>query len=51
MLKDREVMFRYKQAQESNIPITNYGITIAYINKILERSLRIFPDIHKELVK
>lgn len=51
MLKDREVMFRYKQAQESNIPITNYGITIAYINKILERSLRIFPDIHKELVE
>lgn len=42
MLKDNEVLNRYKQAKENNIPISNYGITIAYMNGILERSIEIF---------
>ncbi len=49
MLKDREVIYRYKLAEGQNIPITNYGITIAYINGILKRSLKIFPDLYNQL--
>lgn len=47
MLKDREVISRYQKANKQNLPITNYGITIAYINNILKRSIEIFPDLHK----
>ncbi len=46
MLKEKEVLYRYNLAEKSLIPITNYGITIAHINNILERSLKIFPDIY-----
>lgn len=49
MLKDREVIYRYKSAIKQNIPIANYGITIAYIHNILKRSIEIFPDLYKEL--
>lgn len=49
MLKDREVIYRYKTAAKQNIPITNYGITIAYIHSILKRSIEIFPDLFNEL--
>lgn len=51
MLKDREVIYRYKKAKEQNIPITNYGIAIAYMNGILKRSVQIFPDIYTLLHK
>ncbi len=51
MLKDREVINRYRCAEKQNIPITNYGITIAYIHAILKRSLKIFPDIYDELLR
>ncbi len=47
MLKDNEVINRYKQAKEQGIPISNYGITIAYIHGILKRSIEIFPDLYK----
>ncbi len=49
MLKDKEVLFRYKSAVKQNIPISNYGITIAYIHGILKRSIEIFPDLYKTL--
>lgn len=49
MLKDREVIYRYKSAQKQGIPIANYGITIAYLNGILKRSIEIFPDISFKL--
>ncbi|MBQ4124191.1 [bacterium] len=42
MLKEQEVLYRYKQAKQQNIPITNYGIIISYINGILEKSIEIF---------
>ena len=42
MLKDNEVLNRYNYATENNIPISNYGITIAYMNGILDRSVEIF---------
>lgn len=49
MLKDKEVLNRYKQAFEQNISISNYGITIAYINGILKRSIEIFPNLYNLL--
>ena len=49
MLKDKEVLLRYQQTFEQNIPISNYGITIAYINGILKRSLEVFPELYKLL--
>lgn len=49
MLKDREVICRYKSAQKQGIPIANYGITIAYLNGILKRSIEIFSEIYTKL--
>ena len=49
MLKDREVKARYKHAKNSEIKITNYGIAIAYMNKILKRSIEIFPEVLVEM--
>ena len=49
MLKDKEVLNRYKQALESNVPISNYGIMIAYMNGILKKSLEVFPEIYNYL--
>ena len=46
MLKDLEVQNRYRNATKHQLPITNYGITIAYMNGILKRSVEIFSDIY-----
>ena len=45
MLSEREMQYRLKCALDENVPITNYGTAIAYMNGILKRSLRIFPEI------
>ena len=42
MITENEMQYRLKHATNSNIPITNYGITIAQINGILKRSLEPF---------
>ena len=39
MLNEREMKYRAAHAKESGIAMTNYGIIIAYINGILERSI------------
>lgn len=44
-LNEREMKFRLKCAEDQNIPITNYGICIAYIHGILERSIAPFSNI------
>lgn len=44
-LNPREMKYRIAWAGDSGVPITNYGLTIAYINGILKRSLEVFPDI------
>ncbi len=48
-LKDKEVVYRYNNAKMQSIPISNYGITIAFLNGILKRSVQIFPDIYSEI--
>ena len=42
MLNEAEMKSRLKKASEQKIPIVNYGMAIAYMNGILERSLEIF---------
>jgi [FeFe] hydrogenase H-cluster maturation GTPase HydF len=49
MLPEREVKFRMKCAEDQMIPITNYGILIAYMQGILKRSLEPFPHILAEI--
>ena len=44
MLGEREMRYRYSCAREQQVPMTNYGILIAYMKGILERSLEVFPD-------
>ncbi len=42
MLSEREMKERIKKAGAENVPIVNFGVAIAYVNGILERSLEIF---------
>ncbi len=42
MLNKREMRSRTKEARDTKIPMTNYGMVIAKINGILERSLEPF---------
>ncbi len=44
MLNEREIRYRMKTANDAGIPITNYGILIAEINGILDRSIEIFKN-------
>ena len=39
MLNEREMKYRINSAADSRVPITNYGIAIAKMNGILERSV------------
>lgn len=51
MLTEKEVRYRTRCAQNQGVPITNYGLVIAYMQGILERSLEIFPYLHDKLEK
>lgn len=44
MLNAKEMKYRIKCACDQNVPVTNYGMTIAYIHGVLERSLKPFPQ-------
>lgn len=44
MLNEREVRYRMKCAKDSGVPITNYGICIAYLKGILERSIEVVSN-------
>ena len=46
MLNEKEMKFRISKAQKQNVKIVNYGIAIAYMNGILERATKIFPEIN-----
>ncbi len=51
MLNEREMKYRLKSAIEQGIPMTNYGIAIAYMQGILRRSVELFPDVLAKLPK
>ncbi len=44
MTNRREVLSRILKAQQANVPMTNYGLTIAYSLGIFERALEPFPS-------
>lgn len=44
MINEREMHYRLNYSKQNNIPITNYGITIAQIHGILKRSLEPFEE-------
>lgn len=48
-LNEREMKYRIACAEDANIPITNYGILIAYLKGILKRSVEAFPLVAQEL--
>lgn len=45
MLNEREMKYRLSCAADQGVPMTNYGIMIAYVKGILKRSVEVFPDI------
>lgn len=45
MLNEREVKYRMKCAVDQGIPFTNYGIAIAYMKRILQRSIEPIPNL------
>ncbi len=49
MLNEAEMKHRITLAKEADVPMTNYGVTIAHVNGILKRSLELFPDVLKLL--
>ena len=49
MLNEREMKYRLSCAEDQGVPMTNYGILIAYVKGILKRSVEVFPDISRML--
>ena len=45
MLNAKEMAYRAACAADAGVPMTNYGVAIAYMNGILRRSLSVFPDL------
>lgn len=46
MLNEREMKYRLSCAADQGVPMTNYGIMIAYVKGILKRSVKVFPNIY-----
>lgn len=44
MLNERQMRYRQKKAGRQAVPMTNYGIAIAFMNGILERSIQVFGN-------
>ena len=51
MLNEREMKYSLACAKDQNIPMTNYGILIAYIQGILKRSVEPFPAVSMMLTE
>lgn len=47
MLNGREMQHRMEVAKEQGVPFTNYGISIAFMRGILERSIAMLPGFGK----
>lgn len=45
MLSEREVLYRMKCADDAGVAFTNYGIAIAYMKGILQRSIAVLSDL------
>ncbi|MBP6103101.1 MAG: [FeFe] hydrogenase H-cluster maturation GTPase HydF [Leptotrichiaceae bacterium] len=47
MLNRKEMLYRIESSVEQGVPIINYGLTIAYLNGILDRALKVFPEVYE----
>jgi predicted GTPase len=47
VLNRRLMLSRIGRAREAGVPITNYGLSIAYSLGIFDRALRPFPYVHE----
>jgi [FeFe] hydrogenase H-cluster maturation GTPase HydF len=45
MMNRREVLGRVQDCRGRRVPITNYGVAIAYLHGILDRALEPFPEV------
>ena len=45
MINRKEMLSRIEISYEQGVPIVNYGLTIAYLNGILDRSLKPFDEV------
>ncbi len=45
MLNEREMGFRISRTDEAGVPMLNYGMAIAEMNGLLERSLQVIPGV------
>ena len=46
MFNRREMLNRILMAKQQNVPITNYGIAISYLQGVLRRTTEPFPGVH-----
>lgn len=46
MLNQKELIYRKNHSNNASVPFTNYGIAIAYMTGILERSIKPLPEIY-----
>lgn len=44
MITRRETLFRIQKAKEAGVPITNYGLAIAFSQGVIRRVLSVFPS-------
>jgi hypothetical protein len=49
MLTRREMQYRRSLAEMRGVPITNYGVLIAFMQGILPRVLSVFPYLRETL--
>ncbi len=43
-LNRRAMLSRIQACVAAGVPVTNYGLTLAYLNGIFDRAIRVFPD-------
>ena len=43
MFNRRQMLYRLRAAQETKVPVTNYGVCISYLQGVIERTLAPFP--------
>ena len=45
MLNEAEMKHRLRRASEAGVPVTNYGMLIAFVQGVLKRGVGLFPDV------
>ena len=49
MVNRQEMLSRVRRAREAGVPMTNYGVLLAYVHGVLERALSPFPWLRSAL--